>query len=74
MFFYGGAGFNAVTTKDFDTYSLPVTFEYGGGFRISHVQFRAGSSLYIGDFTDIGRFGRNIKPYHNFTVSLDILF
>jgi len=74
MFFYGGAGFNAATTTDFDTYSLPVTFEYGGGFRINIFQLRAGRSLYLGDFLDIKNFGKNIKPYHNFAVSLDILF
>ncbi|MBK6571864.1 MAG: hypothetical protein IPG21_05255 [Saprospiraceae bacterium] len=49
IFAYGGIGFNAITNPNFDKFTFPITFEFGGGFRISHVQFNAGKSLYLGN-------------------------
>jgi tetratricopeptide (TPR) repeat protein len=74
MFFYGGLGFNAVTDADFSDYLLPVTFEYGGGFRISHIQFGIGKSLYIGDFKYIDYFGQYNYTYQNYAVSISYMF
>jgi tetratricopeptide (TPR) repeat protein len=74
IFCYGGLGFNAVTNVSFDDYSLPVTFEYGGGLRISHIQFNIGRSTYIGDFRDMEYFGQYNQIYQNYTGSISYMF
>jgi tetratricopeptide (TPR) repeat protein len=74
IFAYGGAGFNAIIDSLSDDYAFPVCFEYGGGLRVSHVQFNLGRSLYLGDFRDIQKFGINIKLYQNLVVSISYMF
>jgi hypothetical protein len=61
IFAYGGIGLNAITDADSSTYPLPATFEYGGGFRINHIQFNFGKSLYLDNL----RITQNL----NFSVS-----
>ncbi|MDR1581735.1 MAG: hypothetical protein LBS55_00485 [Prevotellaceae bacterium] len=63
IFAYGGAGFNVITNSSFDDYTLSTCFEYGGGLRISHVQFNVGRSLYMG-----------VKSYQNLVVSISYMF
>lgn len=74
IFTYGGVGFNVITDPDFDDYTLPATFEYGGGFRISHVQFNVGSSLYLGNLRNTQNFGKNIETYQELTLSVSYMF
>lgn len=74
VFAYGGVGFNVLTNSDFDAYSLPATFEYGGGFRISHVQFNVGRSLYLGDWRDIQDFRIYGDMYQKLIVSVSYMF
>lgn len=55
FYVYGGVGLNFVEIKDgisylLDTnYVMPLTYEYGGGLRINHVQFNIGQSTFIRD-------------------------
>ncbi len=74
LFAYGGVGFNAVKNSEFDEYSWPVTFEYGGGMRINRIQFNAGKSSHVGDFKDSQNFGRYTTPYHNLVISMSYMF
>lgn len=74
IFTYGGIGFNATTNPNFDNYSLPTTFEYGGGLRIGHVQFNVGSSLYLGNLRDIQNFGKYTETYQRFIPSVSYMF
>jgi hypothetical protein len=74
IFAYGGTGFTAIANSPFDDYALPVCFEYGGGFRISHVQLNLGTSLYLGDFRYAQDFENNRKSYQNLVVSLSYMF
>jgi hypothetical protein len=71
---YGGVGFNAITNRNFDNYSLPITFEYGGGFRISHVQFNAGSSLYLGNFRNSQNSFEFAETYPKLILSVSYMF
>jgi len=74
IFAYGGVGFNAITNSNFNTYSLPVTFDYGGGLRISHVQFNVGKSLYLGNFKNIKNFAKYTEPYQKLILSVSYMF
>ncbi len=74
IFIYGGAGFYAVTDANFSDYSLPSTFDYGGGFRVTHFQINVGRNLYLGDFKAFDLFGENIRPYQNYSVSMAFMF
>ena len=74
IFAYGGVGFNAMTNSNFTNYTLPITFEYGGGFRISHVQFNVGSSLYLGNLRNTQDFGKNTKTYQKLNFSISYMF
>lgn len=74
IFAYSGIGFNALINSDFDHHSLPATFEYGGGFRISHVQFNVGRSLYLGDWRDIQDFRIYGDMYQKLIVSVSYMF
>jgi hypothetical protein len=74
IFVYGGAGLDVVTTSSFDNYAFPITFDYGGGLRISHVQLNVGQSLYLGDFKNIKYFGENIKTCQKIVVSISYMF
>jgi tetratricopeptide (TPR) repeat protein len=74
IFAYGGVGFNAITDSSVEDYFLPVCFEYGGGLRVSHVQFNVGKSLYLGDFRYMQEFGTDIEPYQNLVVSISYMF
>lgn len=74
IFAYGGAGLYAITNSKFNTYSLPVTFDYGGGLRISHVQFNVGQSLYLGNLKNIKDFGKYTEPYQKLILSISYMF
>ena len=74
IFAYGGAGLNVVTNSLFDDYSLPTTFEYGGGLRINHIQFNIGRSLYLGNLRNTQEFGTYTKPYQNLILSVSYMF
>ena len=73
MYFYGGIGLNAVTDPHFEEYNFPVTFEYGGGIRFSHIQFSVGRKNYLGDLRYFEDFGHN-SPYMNWVFSTSIMF
>jgi len=74
IFAYGGVGFNAITNSNFDNYTLPATFEYGGGFRISHVQFNVGRSLYLGNLRNTQNFGKYTETYQKLILSVSYMF
>ena len=74
IFAYGGVGFNLVTSSEYGEYSLPTTFEYGGGMRINHVQFNIGKSLLIGNFKDVHSFNNDITTYQNLVISASYMF
>lgn len=74
IFAYGGAGFNAITNSNLDNYAFPITFEYGGGFRIIHVQFNVGSSLYLGDLKNTQDFGKHTETYQKLNFSVSYMF
>jgi len=74
IFPYGGIGFNAITNPNFDDYSLPLTFEYGGGFRISHVQFNIGKSLYLGNLKNEQNFVTYTQSNQKLNVSVSYMF
>ncbi len=73
-FAYGGVGFNALSNLYFDNYSFPATFEYGGGFRISHVQFNIGRSLYLGNLRNTQNFGKHTEMYQKLNLSVSYMF
>ncbi len=68
IFTYGGIGFN-VTDKNFKNLNSPVMLEYGGGFRINHVQFNVGSELNLSDSGD-----NNQKPRKGLVFSTSYMF
>lgn len=74
IFVYGGVGLNALTNPNFDVYSLPVTYEYGGGLRINHIQFNAGKSLYLGNLSDSQYFGNYSDTYQELILSVSLMF
>ena len=74
MFAYGGAGFNYLGNFKSDEYSLPVTYDYGAGFRVSHVQFNIERSFRFGDFRDTRNFGKNSSLFRNFVISMSYMF
>ena len=74
MFLYGGIGFNAVTNSHFEELNLPVTLEYGAGFRISHVQFGVIRKNYLGDFMYIKDFGKKFNTYMDWGFSISYMF
>ncbi len=74
VFAYGGAGLNIITNSSFNDYYFPVTFEYGAGLRIDHVQFNIGESLYLGDFKPAFYLGDDTKTSRKLTVSVSYLF
>lgn len=74
VFAYGGAGLNVVTNSLFDEYSMPTTFEYGGGLRINHLQFTIGQSDYIGNLKDIQDFGTYRESYQKLILSVSYMF
>lgn len=74
IFAYGGIGIYATTNSYFSIYSLPTTFDFGGGFRISHVQFNVGRSLYLVDLKDIQNFSKSLNPYQEFIFSISYMF
>ncbi|MDR1793483.1 MAG: hypothetical protein LBR36_08635, partial [Bacteroidales bacterium] len=51
MFAYCGLGANFVADYALNTYLIPINLEYGGGFRINHVQFNIGSELNLWDLS-----------------------
>lgn len=73
-FAYGGIGLNAIITSDYEYYSLPVTFDFGGGFRINHVQINVGRSYYLGCFNYINDFGKSIDLYNHLYLSIAFMF
>jgi tetratricopeptide (TPR) repeat protein len=73
MFFYGGLGFNAITNSSFEDYAIGVTSEYGGGFRISHVQLNIGYGLHLNDFNNMDYFG-DLKTFPKVTFSISYMF
>ena len=74
VFSYGGLGFNMLTNPSYDEYSWPTSFEYGGGIRVSHVQFNVGRRLHMGDMRDISNLGKDIKPYQDLILSISYMF
>jgi tetratricopeptide (TPR) repeat protein len=74
IFAYGGPGLNIVTSSLFEEYSIPTTFEYGGGLRINHLQFNAGQSMYMGNLRDIQDFGIYRELYQNLIFSVSYMF
>jgi hypothetical protein len=74
IFAYGGPGLNIVTSSLFEEYSMPTTFEYGGGLRINHVQFNIGQSMYMGNLKDIQDFGIHRELYQNLIFSASYMF
>jgi hypothetical protein len=73
MFAYGGAGFNAITNSTFDEYSFATTYEYGGGFRISHVQFNVGFSKHLSDISNMQYFA-DMRTFPKMTFSISYMF
>lgn len=73
IFTYGGVGFNYIVNSS-NEYSLPGTMNFGGGFRINHVQFNVGKSKLIGDFGDMKNFGKENRPFQNLSVSMSYMF
>jgi len=71
---YGGVGFNARTNTNFDKYVFPATLEYGGGFRVSRIQFNVGRSLYLGDLKNTQNIGKNTEVYQDLIFSLSYMF
>ena len=69
LFAYCGVGFNIVSNSFNDDVFYPVTFDFGGGLRINHVQLNLGKSI----FQQSQRDG-DIEPYRNFTASLTYVF
>lgn len=74
IFAYGGVGFNALINPNIDNYSLPATFDYGGGFRISHVQFNIGRTLYLGNLKNTKNFGKDTETYQKLILSVSYMF
>lgn len=74
LFGYGGVGFNAITNRSFDNYSLPITCEFGGGFRIKHVQINAGRSLHLGNFRSSESSSEFGESNQKFNISVSYMF
>ena len=74
IFAYWGVAFNVITNPNFDYYSLPATCEYGGGFRISHVQFNVGKSLYLGNLKNTQNFGKSTETYQKLILLVSYMF
>jgi hypothetical protein len=73
VFAYGGVGLNAIATSEFDDYALTATSEYGGGFRISHVQFNMGGSSHLSDLKTMEYF-EGLKTIPKVTFSISYMF
>ncbi len=74
LFLYGGVGFNALTDYTFKDNDLPATLEYGGGFRVGHVQFNFGKSSYLGDYKNIEILNKNLPPFQSLVLFISYLF
>lgn len=68
LFAYGGIGFS-VTDAYFGKLNSRVMPEYGGGFRISHIQFNVGSELNLSDTET-----KNQKPRKGLVFSMSYMF
>lgn len=73
-FIYGGVGLNVLTNTEFIDFSLPITLEYGGGIKVSHIQFNIGKSLYYGNLQNTDNFGNNIETYQKLNFSISYMF
>ena len=69
LFAYGGIGFNLVSNSVNDDTFYPITFDFGGGLRINHVQLNLGKSFFKQSDTE-----RYIEPYRNYSASLSYMF
>lgn len=74
LFAYGGPGFNVLANSALDGITLPATIEFGGGFRLGHVQFNAGKSSYMGDYKNLGDLGNNVRPFQNLVLYVSFMF
>ncbi len=74
LFAYAGPGFNLISDTDYENLDLPVTFEYGGGFRTGRVQFNIGQTSYMGDYRYSNQIGKDIRPFQNLTLTVAYMF
>lgn len=78
VFAYGGLGFNVMINDSFKgPYMIPVTYEYGAGMRIGHVQLNVGSSIiaaYIDDYKGTESFGAYMGSYRMWVFSVSFMF
>jgi len=74
IFSYGGIGFNSLPNKNFDNYFFPVTCEYGGGFRINHVQFNVGTSLFLWNLRNTKNIWKYKDTYQKSILSISYMF
>lgn len=74
VFVYGGAGFYYITNYSFSDYSFPTTLDYGCGFRINHIQFNVGSSIYLGDFRINQNFEIKDELFQKLNYSISYMF
>jgi hypothetical protein len=74
VFIYGGFGLNAIITSDYAYYALPITFDFGSGLRINHVQFNLGRNYYIGGFNFIEHFGKYFELNDRLYLSISYMF
>lgn len=74
LFAYAGPSFRYFNDSAVSGYTLPTTLDYGGGFRISHIQFNIGRSFHAGDLKEISTIGKDASLYQNFLVSVSYVF
>lgn len=74
IFAYAGVGLNVVDNSSYNEYSFPVTQEFGAGVRINRLQFNAGQSKYLGNFRDMGNFGKYAAMYQNYALTMSYMF
>ena len=74
IFAYGGVGFTVITKANSTNSIFPAAFEYGGGFRISHVQFNVGKSLYLGNLNNTSYFSNYIETNQKLILSVSYMF
>lgn len=74
LFAYGGAGINVLTNSTIDDNYSQALLEYGGGFRVGHVQFNFGKSSYMGDLEEIEEMGKVVLPFQSLVFFVSYMF
>lgn len=72
VFAYGGTGIYIIT--DSKNYLWPITFDYGGGMRINHLQFNIGQNMYLGNLQNIPDLGIDRLLYQKLMFSVSYMF